>query len=316
MARRPRVHYPGALYHVILRGNARQEVFFEDGDRHRFCLLLQEGLGRYDHRIHAFCLMTNHIHLALQSGQIPLSRFMQNLGFRYTRWINWRLKRSGHLFQGRFKAVLVDADSYLLQLVRYIHLNPVRAGLVKNADEHRWSSHKAYCGRELIPWLTTEAVWSRLSASRAQAISAYKEFLLDGMKEGHRAEFHKGMGEDCRLLGNDEFVEKALRQAQDQFKERRLLTVQRIIDQLCCVYRVEKAELQRAGRDRLLTEVRGMAAWLVVETGCGTLAELGRETGRDVSTLSSAARRLQLRARDDTKLESLRESLLQRLIVK
>ena len=313
MARRPRIHYPGALYHVILRGNAQQEVFFEDKDRHRFCLLLQEGLDRYEHRIHAFCLMINHIHLALQSGEVPLSRFMQNLGFRYTRWINWRLKRSGHLFQGRFKAVLVDADSYLLQLVRYIHLNPVRAGLVNNPDEHCWSSHMAYCGQEIIPWLTTETVWSRFSATRHQAIGAYRHFVLAGMEEGHRAEFHKGMGEDCRLLGDDEFVEKALTQAQDQFQGRRFLTVQKIIDQLCCTYCIEKAELEKPGRDRLLTELRGMAAWLVVETGCGTLAELGRETGRDVTTLSAAAKRMQLRAKNDARLESLRESLLQRL---
>ena len=107
MARKQRVHYPAALYHVIIRGNARQEIFFDDVDRSRFYLLIQEGLERYEHRIHAFCLMTNHIHLAIQVGDMPLSRIMQNISFRYTQWINWWYKRSGHLFQGRFKAVLV-----------------------------------------------------------------------------------------------------------------------------------------------------------------------------------------------------------------
>ena len=163
MARKPRVYYPGALYHVTLRGNAGQAIFFDNRDRTRFYLLLQEGIERFRHRIHAFCLMSNHVHLAIQVGDIPLSRIMQNLSFRYTRWINWRQNRSGHLFQGRYKAVLVDADAYLLELTRYIHLNPVRAGIVKEPEDSPWSSHRAYLGREVISWLTTDWVLSQFS---------------------------------------------------------------------------------------------------------------------------------------------------------
>ena len=100
MARKPRIHYPGAVYHVILRGNDRQEVFCDDQDRYRFYLFLQQGVERFRHRIHAFCLMTNHIHLAVQVEATPLSRIMQSLSLRYTRWVNWRHNRSGHLFQG------------------------------------------------------------------------------------------------------------------------------------------------------------------------------------------------------------------------
>ena len=124
MARKPRVYYPGALYHVTLRGNAGQTIFFDNRDRIRFYLFLQEGIERFRHRIHAFCLMSNHLHLAIQVADIPLSRIIQNLSFRYTRWINWRRGQSGHLFRGRYKAVLVDADAYLLELTHYIHLNP------------------------------------------------------------------------------------------------------------------------------------------------------------------------------------------------
>jgi len=98
MARKPRVHYPTALYHVILRGNGGQEIFLSQEDRFRFYLLLQEGVERYGHRIHAFCLMTNHIHLAIQVGDIALARIIQNISFRYTRWVNWRQSRTGHLF--------------------------------------------------------------------------------------------------------------------------------------------------------------------------------------------------------------------------
>ena len=127
MARKPRLHIPGGLYHVILRGNAQQDVFFTPADRRCFYELLTEGTARFDYRVHAFCLMTNHLHLALQVGDLELSAGMQNLSFRYTRYLNTRLNRVGHLFQGRFKAFLVDQDRYGLALVRYLHLNPVRA---------------------------------------------------------------------------------------------------------------------------------------------------------------------------------------------
>jgi len=128
MARKPRLHVPGGLYHVILRGNGGQDIFFDDEDRYHLYLLLQHGVERYGHRIHGFCCMTNHIHLAIQVADEPLSGIMQNLSFRYTRWINKKQARTGHLFQGRYKSILVDADSYVLELVRYLHLNPVRAG--------------------------------------------------------------------------------------------------------------------------------------------------------------------------------------------
>ncbi len=168
MARKPRIHLPGGLYHVIFRGNGGQDVFLTAADRFRFYLLLQEGACRFGYRIHAFCLMTNHIHLALQASNIPLSRSMQNLSFRFTRWINWREKRTGHLFQGRYKAVLVDGDSYLLELVRYLHLNPVRAGMVANPEEYPWSGHRAYLGLEKLPWLTTDWTLAQFGKSVAQ----------------------------------------------------------------------------------------------------------------------------------------------------
>ena len=130
MARKSRIHYPGAVYHVILRGNGGQDIFFARQDRTRFYLLLQEGVERFGHRIHAFCCMTNHVHLAIQVAEIPLAKIMQNVSFRYTRHINNREKRIGHLFQGRYKALLIDADSYLLELVRYIHLKKKTEGRI------------------------------------------------------------------------------------------------------------------------------------------------------------------------------------------
>ena len=107
MARKARLHIPGGVYHVMVRGNGGQAIFFDDEDRCRFYLLLQEGTVRFGYRVHGFCLMDNHVHLALQVGKIPLAKSMQNVSFRFTRWINRRLGRVGHLFQGRYKAILV-----------------------------------------------------------------------------------------------------------------------------------------------------------------------------------------------------------------
>src|SRR5262245_7457233 len=124
MPRKPRLHYHGAVYHVILRGNAKQDIFFDAEDRRRFLSFLEDCIERFGFRVHGYCLMTNHIHLALQVGEVPLSRIMQNLTLRYTKWVNWRQDRIGHLFHGRYKAVMVEADNYLAQLVVYLHLNP------------------------------------------------------------------------------------------------------------------------------------------------------------------------------------------------
>jgi REP element-mobilizing transposase RayT len=190
MARKPRIHYPGAVYHVMLRGNGGADIFFEDGDRHRFFLLLQEGIERFGFRVHAFCLMSNHIHLALQVGEIPLSRIMQNLSFRYTQWINWRTKKKGHLFQGRYRAILVEEDEYLLQLVAYLHLNPARAGMEKTPSDYRWSSHRAYLGDEQIPWLSCDSLLSRLSKKIKPARRIFVDFVSSQAGLGHRKEFH------------------------------------------------------------------------------------------------------------------------------
>ena len=163
MTRKPRIHYPGAVYHVILRGNAGEPIFFEDCDRYRFYPILQHTAEKFGCRIHGFCLMTNHAHFIMQVGDMPLSRIMQNISQRYTKWVNYSQGRTGHIFQGRYKALLLGADEYLLEIVRYIHLNPVRAGMVATPEDYLWSGHRAYLGMENIPWLNSD--WTLLILS-------------------------------------------------------------------------------------------------------------------------------------------------------
>ena len=130
MPRKPRLHVSGGLYHVILRGNNGQNVFHDDAGRRSFLDLLSEGTRRFGYRVHAFCLMTNHVHLALQAGPEPIAKAMQNVGFRHSLRTNRNRGWTGHLFQGRYHAILVERESHVVELVRYVHLNPARAGMV------------------------------------------------------------------------------------------------------------------------------------------------------------------------------------------
>lgn len=274
-------------------------------DHYRFYLLLQEGTHRFGYRVHAFCLMTNHIHLAVQIGDIPLSRGMQNLSFRYTRWINRRENRTGHLFQGRYKAVLVDGDSYLLELVRYIHLNPVRAGLVENPEEYPWSSHCAYLGRETLPWLTTDWLLAQFGEQLDKAHAAYTTFVFDGLNEERRPEFHGG-GVDSRLLGDDDFMDKCLSGSGGMPVR---LTARQIIDQVCRAYRLDPLILQAKSQQRNASEARAVAGWLARESGCVTLTEIAGLVNRDVGSISSAVRRLSDRLENEPDLAKRMKAL-------
>ena len=301
MARKPRIQYPGAVYHVILRGNAGLPIFFGDRDRYRFYLILQYAVEKFGCRIHGFCLMTNHIHLVMQTADMPLSRIMQNISLRYTKWINYTQNRTGHVFQGRYKAILIDADAYLLELVRYIHLNPVRAGAVSSVDAWPWAAHRAYAGAETIPWLTTDSVLGMFGTDAGSARSSYVSFVNDGVSEGRRGEFHSGTC-DGRLLGDDTFVDTALGKA----SEKRLrTTVDDVVQAVCRVFQCTVRDLRSPGKERPYTEARAVASLLVQERPHLSLTELGRALSRDISPLGRVGRRLQREAAQDDRLQDL-----------
>ena len=287
MARQPRLHLPGGLYHVMLRGNGGQSIFCDDEDRLQLEALVAEGVSRFGHRIHAYCWMGNHIHLALQVGTVPLSRVMQNLGFRYTRYFNRRYARVGHLFQGRFKAILVDAESYLLELVRYIHLNPLRAGLVGAVADYSWSGHQAYLGQAGRAWLYTDWVLSQFGPDLALARWRYGEFVAQGQGGGYRSDFHAGTAQG-RLLGDEDFVARSLAEAGEP-AVRQVVTASDVCRAVCAASGVSEVQLSSLSRARHLARLRGVAAYLIVEHRWGSLAELARIVNRDLGTLSRAA---------------------------
>ena len=181
MARPLRIEFPGALYHVTTRGNARGDIFVDDRDRHGFLAVLGQVVARWRWLCHAYCLMGNHYHLIVETRDANLARGMRQLNGLYTQRLNRRHGRVGHVFQGRYAAILVERDSHLLELARYVVRNPVRAGLVDRAEAWPWSSYRAMIGRGARPaWLHCDWLLRQFAGEPAQARLAYRAFVSEG----------------------------------------------------------------------------------------------------------------------------------------
>ena len=204
MARPLRIEFCGALYHITSRGDRREAIFEDDEDREAFLGVLAEVVGRYNWICHAFCLMTNHYHLVIETVEGNLSQGMRQLNGVYTQASNRRHNRLGHLFQGRFKGILVDKDAYLLELSRYVVLNPVGAGMVDSPEQWPWSSYRAMIGEFPVPkWLAVDGLLSQFGIDRAEARQHYRRFVLDGVGRG----IWEGLRQQI-YLGDEAFVER------------------------------------------------------------------------------------------------------------
>lgn len=181
MARPLRIEFPGAVYHVTSRGNARQDIVVDDRDRSQWLSVLAHVVDRFGWLCHAYCLMDNHYHLLLETPQPNLSLGMRQLNGRYTQTYNRRHERVGHLFQGRFTAILVEKEAYLLELCRYVVLNPVRANMVPHPRQWAWSNYRATVGDTKAPnWLTTDWILRQFGARVGPAQTGYRTFVADG----------------------------------------------------------------------------------------------------------------------------------------
>ncbi len=205
MARPLRIEYPGAVYHVVCRGNERRAIVRDDGDREKRLDWLRRTVETYGWLVHAFVLMTNHEHLFVQTPQPNLSAGMQYLNGSYTGYFNRRHRRVGHLFQGRFKGHLVEEEGYFLEISRYLHLNPVRAQMVGRPEEYRWSSYAGYVGaRGTLPWVTYDHVLGEFGRDVSAARRAYVRFVEAGIEASPPSPFREAIG--GLLLGSEKFV--------------------------------------------------------------------------------------------------------------
>jgi len=168
---------------ITSRGNLREKVFFEDSDRKRFLEILRRTKERFGYLLHAYVLMDNYYHLILETPLSNIAQIMQNINTSYTVYVNRKYNRSGHLFQGRYKSIIVEKDSYLLELSRSIHLNPVRAKIVDSPERHKWSSFGNYSGSRMDKLVDITDILSYFSAKRKEAIGSYRGFLLSSLEE-------------------------------------------------------------------------------------------------------------------------------------
>lgn len=203
MARPLRIEYPGCFYHVTSRGNEQKDIFKSRRDREKFLTYLQSSVERYGARIHAYCLMTNHYHLLMETPKGNLSQNMRHINGAYTTYFNVKRKRFGHLFQGRYKAIIVEADEYALELSRYMHLNPVRAGMVSKPQDYEWSSYRCYAGLIATPdWLSRNLILGHFGVP--DQAGKYRRFVESLIGETYDTPLKAVVA--STLLGSPEFV--------------------------------------------------------------------------------------------------------------
>jgi REP-associated tyrosine transposase len=229
MARPLRIEYDGAVYHITSRGNARQPIYKEDEDRRIFLEVLHRANTLYNWLCHAYCLMNNHYHLIIETPDGNLSHGMRQLNGVYTQLFNKRHNRVGHIFQGRYKAILIQKESHLLEVSRYVVLNPVRAKAVKDPEEWKWSSYRGTAGKEKPhSCLTIDWILGQFGSKRRQSEKKYSEFVMAGIDEEKIWKDVKGQS----ILGQDEFIKRFLNYAKGYEEVKEIPKNQRYIGRL------------------------------------------------------------------------------------
>jgi len=288
MARPLRLEYPGAVYHVIARGNERREIFRDDADRQLYLDRVRHYQEKFGFKLYAYCLLTNHLHLALETGQVPLSRIMLGIQGSYTQAFNRRHRRAGHLFQGRYKAFLVQKDRYLIALVRYIHENPIKAKIVGRASEYLWSSDPYYRKGEGPDWLDVDFVLGTLGPRRGVAVRSYR--TLVGGESAEEYEELQSIGQVVK--GDEEFAKRAFEDAGEP-DIRKTVSVEAVTRAVAEALDVPVKEMRSRQRSRNLSQARALAGYLGREQGGIPLAKTAAYFGRDGSTLVRDVGRLE-----------------------
>ena len=297
MSRPIRLEFSGAVYHVVARGNEQRDVFRDDDDRDLYLRRLAHYQARFRFRLYAYCLMSNHVHLALETGSVPLSRVVLSLHGSYAQAFNQRHERVGHLFQGRYKAFLVQKASYLLSLVRYIHENPVKAGIVANPQDYRWSSDRFYRGGCAPDWLDIPGLFQLLGADPGRTARRYRDFMLEC--EFPRYEATEAVGH--LVKGDDSFARAAFGKARHP-EDRRPWTVEEIARVVARKTGVGIEEMRTCGISGDRARARAITGFIASRHARIPLTRTAVFFGRDGTTLVKGLRQLEAELRESEEL--------------
>jgi putative transposase len=321
MSRPLRIEYEGAWYHVMNRGRRSERIFDSLNDYLRFVELLTEATELWDVRISAYCLMANHYHLLIQTPQGNLSRCMRHINSVYTQRFNRTHGTDGPLFRGRFKSIIVDGDSYLLQLIRYIHRNPQRAGVVKQLDDYLWSSHKGYLSSaKKWDWIHKEFILSMLSDWKGNRLKAYKQFMAMEDSEEITDMFERNKWPT--FLGDETFVRWLKgkyfeRKSDSQIPESVTLApeLEAIKKVVCSYYHMDESELLKSRRG-CFNEPRSMAIYLVRMLRKDGLKDIGSAFGlRGYSSTSSILDGMRKQIQKNSELKKRFEEIKREVVI-
>jgi REP element-mobilizing transposase RayT len=280
MARPLRIEFSGAVYYITSRGNAKQAIFLDEKDFADFLRVLGLVVKRYHFILHAYCLMKNHYHLLMETPEGNLSRGMRQLNGLYTQRFNKKHQRVGHLLQGRYQAILVDKDHYLLTLCRYVVLNPVRAKIVKDPGDWKWSTYRATIGYEQgIPGLTTDWILSQFSQEQKAASNQYQAFVRSGIKAESPLKAIKGQ----LFLGQENFIEEIKHLLRDKEKLKEISREQRYLTRPA-LKEIFKAKDQKS-KDQVMYEAHLQYGY--------TLKDIAEYIGVHYSTVSRAIKKIE-----------------------
>lgn len=267
-------HVANGFYHVMLRGNRKQDIFQDDRDREHLNRLVAASLERYGSKLHAFCWMPNHLHLLIQVGEVPVHRTVHYFASLYAKYFNFRYELVGHLFQGRYRSRLVDTDGYFLQLMRYIHRNPLEGGLAEDVAQYRWSSMRAYLGLERVDWLVTSCALSYFAGDRRRLL----EFVQTGSE----------VFDPWEGLGNrvNEQQEAPATIPENQWRD-----LDQLVRAAAARFRVSPSALQGPDTKRQLTLARCWIGQEAVRNNLATLSEVACLLNRSPPALSRSIKR-------------------------
>ena len=291
---------------MIVRGNKGQKVFRQEADLKLYLRLLGEYKEVFDFVLCAYALMPTHVHLLAEARDKPLSGLMQRLQFRYTRNYNIRYRTWGHLFQGRYKAILCEKDSYLVELSAYIHLNPVRAGLVRGPGEYPWTSYGSYLKGGKVGIVDVEPVLGQFSAHKGKAVRDYEQYVLDHMGDGHREEFYKV--EDQRFLGPEGFSDRIQRGPKEKIDHIYEISLEDIVDGVELGFGIPVSVVRGMSRNRIGASGRSIVGYLGRKLGGYPLRSIADYFRRDPVSLCQGIAKLERRMREE---DGFREKLME-----